>query len=210
MARALKPLGSEWPFREATAPFDYTLADDVVRALATWLDVLVTWNARMDLTAARSEDELVDLMIVDAVVMATRVPHEARVVDVGSGAGAPGLALALLRPDLAVTLVEPLTKRISFLRTALAATGRHDVELVRSKGEDCVGRCWDVAVARATLAPPAWLPLGAQLVASGGSVWVLLAKEPAPNAANAVVVENVTYAWPRGGAQRRAVRYVIG
>src|SRR5437870_4377425 len=89
---------------------------DAILALRRWLDLLVTWNARIDLTAARSEAELVDLMVADAVVLAARVPSQARVVDVGSGAGGPGLALAVLRSDLAVTLVEPLAKRVSFLR----------------------------------------------------------------------------------------------
>ncbi len=212
MARALKPLGSTWPLREATAHFDYTLTDQGVHALCTWLDLLVTWNARMDLTAARSHDELVDLMIADAAVMAARIPKGSRVVDVGSGAGAPGLPLALMRPDLAVTLIEPLTKRISFLRTALGSVARPDVLLVRGKGEESVGGAatWDVAMARATLPPPAWLALGRQLVVKGGSVWVLLAKEAAPASSDDRVADDVSYTWPRGGASRRAVRYTTG
>jgi 16S rRNA G527 N7-methylase RsmG len=88
-------------------------------ALLDWLDGIVEWNARIDLTAARSDDELVDLMVADALVLSRHVAEAARVVDVGSGAGAPGLALAILRPDLDVTLVEPLDKRVAFLRTSI-------------------------------------------------------------------------------------------
>ena len=62
-------------------------------------------------------------MLADALRPRAAHPRGARVVDVGTGAGAPGLALALLRPDLRVTLVEPLGKRAAFLRTVLGAVG---------------------------------------------------------------------------------------
>lgn len=162
----------------------------------------------MDLTAARSEAELVDLMVADALVLASRIPTGARVIDVGAGAGAPGLALALLRDDLEVTLVEPLAKRSSFLRTAIGAVRRSDVRLVRARGESLAGqRAWDVALSRATLAPQAWLELGAELAAPGGAVWVLLAKDAAPAHPRATVDLDLPYPWPLTGAQRRAVRY---
>jgi 16S rRNA (guanine527-N7)-methyltransferase len=160
-----------------------------------WLDTLVEWNARMDLTAARSSDELLDLMLADAAILAARTPQGASVVDVGTGAGAPGLAMALLRPDLKVTLVEPLVKRVSFLRSIGAR-----VKIERTRGEAVKGR-FDVAVSRATLAPAQWLELGSKLA---DRVWVLLAREEPPAGA---IEEDVSYTWPRTGAQRRAVRY---
>jgi 16S rRNA (guanine527-N7)-methyltransferase len=121
-------------------------------------------------------------------------------VDVGAGAGAPGLALALLRPDLKVTLAEPLAKRVAFLRTVIGTLGRTDITLVRERGEKLKGD-WDVAISRATLPPAEWLPLGLRLAPS---VWVLLAKEPPPPGD---IAEDHAYVWPRTGAARRAVRY---
>ncbi|MBN1605343.1 MAG: class I SAM-dependent methyltransferase [Polyangiaceae bacterium] len=83
-----------------------------VSALAELLDQVVTWNLRVNLTSARSPEELVDLYVADAAVMALHSPRSAATwVDVGSGAGAPGLSLALLSPGLSVTLVEPRAKR---------------------------------------------------------------------------------------------------
>jgi len=179
-------------------------------AVLTWLAKLEEWNARIDLTAARTPEELVDLMLADALVLAPRLPEGARVVDVGTGAGAPGLALALLRPDLAVTLVEPLGKRAAFLRTVLGQVGRADVAIERARGEAVKGRrAWDVAVSRATLAPQPWLELAVTLAAPGGAVWVLLAKEAAPEHARAVAEETVEYAWPLTRATRKAMRYVV-
>lgn len=163
----------------------------------------------MDLTAARSDDELVDLMLADAFVLASRIPEGASFVDVGSGAGAPGLPIALLRPDLRVTLVEPLAKRIAFLRTVLGTTGRTDIVLEKARGEAMVraGRRWDEAVARATLAPAEWLALGTSMVGPRGSVWVLLAKEEPPALAGVEVSADIAYEWPRTAAARRAVRF---
>lgn len=172
--------------------------------LEVWLDQLAAWNQKMDLTAARDAAELVDLMVADASVLAGRIPEGARVVDVGTGAGAPGLALAILRPDLPVTLAEPLTKRVSFMRTVIGGLGLTNVDLRAVKGEALrprEGAGWDVAVSRATLAPAEWLSLGLTLAPRA---WVLLAREPAPEG---LVVETVEYTWPLGGAARRAVLY---
>jgi 16S rRNA (guanine527-N7)-methyltransferase len=178
--------------------------------LTTWLERLEEWNDRIDLTAARSREELVDLMLADALVLAAELPRAASVVDVGTGAGAPGLALALLRPDLRVTLVEPLGKRASFLRTVVGALGRTDVTLERARGEAMVGRGpWAVAVSRATLPPGAWLALGTTLAGPGGVVWVLLAKDAAPVHPHATLERERTYAWPLTGAERRMAAYRV-
>ncbi len=176
-------------------------------AISAWLGLLREWNARIDLTAARTDDELYDLMLADALVLSdrTNIADGARVIDVGTGAGAPGLALALLRPDLKITLVEPLTKRIAFLRTVLGTVGRTDIVLVRDRGDAVAkkeGRAWDVALSRATLAPDEWLPLGLSLASS---TWVLLAKETPP--AGEVVVKEHTYEWPLTKVSRRVVLY---
>lgn len=194
--------------KSVAAGVNFAVEPASVNALRVWLDQLAAWNARLDLTAARSQVELLDLMLVDAVVMASRIPEGLTVVDVGTGAGAPGLALAILRPDLRVTLVEPLVKRVSFLRTALSAIKRDDVSLLRMKSDELKIR-WDVAMARATFPPPIWLGEGVALARAGGSVWVFLAKEPAPVHDNATLTEDVTYTWPGTQVARRAVRYVV-
>jgi 16S rRNA (guanine527-N7)-methyltransferase len=182
-----------------------------VATIRAWLDLVISWNRRIDLTAARSTAELVDLMLADALAVAPRIPHGARVIDVGTGAGAPGLAIAIARRDLRVTLTEPLAKRASFLRTVIGAIGRTDVELVRGRGESLIHRPskWDVAVSRATFAPSRWLALGERLVGEGGSVWVFLAREEPPESGRARVAEDFAYILPLTGAPRRAVRYVF-
>lgn len=198
VVRAVTELGAE-------------VAPEGIERLAAFVELVSAYNAKIDLTAARSDDELVDLMVADALVLALRLPNRARVVDVGSGAGAPGLPLALVRPDLDVTLVEPLHKRVAFLRTAtgaLLASSRARPRVERARGEDlhARGARFDAAVSRATLAPKAWLSLGAKLALA--EVWVLLARDEPPDLATWTQAADLRYRWPLTGAERRLIRFI--
>jgi len=190
--------------RQLDTPLDPSTRD----RLRTWLDLMEAWNQRTDLTAARSADELVDLGIADALVLGQHVPRDVSLVDVGTGAGAPGLPLAILRPDLAVTLVEPAVKRVAFLRTVIGTLGLR-VPVLRERGDRVAdgGSKWGVAVSRATLEPASWLALGLRLVNEGGSIAVLLAREEPPQVSGAILQQDETYAWPLTGASRRLCIY---
>jgi 16S rRNA (guanine527-N7)-methyltransferase len=185
------------------------LPEGAEEAITRWIDLVSAWNKRIDLTAAKTEDDLVDLMLADALMLATRIPEGARVVDVGTGAGAPGLPLAIARPDLSVTLVEPLQKRVALLRTAVGSLSGTRPTVVRARGEELAarGERFDVAVSRATLAPAVWLDLGARL-APEGAVWVLLAREAPSVKEGWNIAEDVSYRWPLTGKERRAVRFM--
>jgi 16S rRNA (guanine527-N7)-methyltransferase len=197
------------PLAPAVAAVLAAFGSDAASApLTAWVEEVRKWNRRVNLTAARSDDELVDLMLADAAWLAQHIPGgPRRVVDVGSGAGAPGLPLALLRHDLDVTLVEPRQKRAAFLRLAAATNARERaVRVAQLRGEELCEE-FDCALSRATLPPPEWLALGARL-APRGEVWVLLAREPAPEHGRFVLCEEQAYRWPLTGAERRAARYL--
>jgi 16S rRNA (guanine527-N7)-methyltransferase len=211
------------------------ISKPTIARIAGWFDLLVAWNAKIDLTAAKSADELVDLMLADALVLARHEAEGAAVVDVGSGAGGPGLALHLIRPDLHVTLVEPLQKRVAFLRTAgaqaggvslgnalsvgqaggassgKASSGGGSLTVIRARAEDIAPRApsFDCAVARATFAPDVWLERAAPLVKPGGAAWVLLAREEPPQSSRWEISADESYVWPLTRANRRAVRYKL-
>ena len=196
----------------AIASSGVEVTDAARAALVEWLEGIAHFNAKIDLTAARSDDELIDLMIADALVLAKRLPSGARFVDVGTGAGAPGLGLAIVRADLDATLVEPLDKRVAFLRRTIGAIASHlgaRVRVVRGRGEDLVAqaRTFDVALSRATLQPPEWLALGAKL-SPRGEVWCLLAQGDPPSVPGFRATDDVRYDWPLTSASRRAIRFV--
>jgi 16S rRNA (guanine527-N7)-methyltransferase len=180
--------------------------DSAVRSVSSWLDDVVRWNARIDLTAARNDEELVDLMVADAAFLSAHLGGARRLVDVGSGAGAPGLPLALLCPGLDVTLVEPMQKRTTLLRMCIGKLGLAErARVERLRGDEIRGR-FDVAISRATLSPPEWLALGTKLAEE---VWVLLARVEAPSIDGWAVADDLHYRWPLTGAERRAVRYTM-
>ena len=205
---SLSPLGSGWAPRIAKVAeaLGAKIRPKTAGALAAWLDLVATWNARMDLTAARGPDELVDLMLADAIVIAPRIDSGARIVDVGSGAGAPGLALGLLRGDVRMTLVEPLQKRVAFLRTAVGTVACKNVDIVKAKA-DGLSPGFDVAISRATFAPDRWLEMGTRIVPSGGSIWVLLAREFPPMLPAWRPAWGSVYRWPLTGADRSVFCY---
>jgi len=173
-------------------------------ALGRLLDLVLLWNQRVDLTAARSAEELVDLYLTDALVIAAcaRPAANASWIDVGSGAGAPGLVLQLLRPELQLTLVEPRSKRVAFLRTAIGQL-RLGSKVVGGRSDGIGGGACDLAVSRATFPPEEWLAEGARLARRG--VWVLLARGPAPSLAGWQPAIEVDYEWPLTQAPRRAL-----
>lgn len=197
-----------WPLPglDAADPRVPTERARVVDGLVRWLDLVRTWNKKIDLTAAKTDADLSELGVLDAVEIAGRVdPRARRIVDVGTGFGAPGLAVAVLRPDLEVTLVEPLGKRASFLRTTIGALGATDrVTVAETKGEALAetGAAFDVAMSRATLSPPAWAALGSRL-APDGEVVVLLAREDVPVPEGREIAWTTTYR-TRAGAPRVA------
>lgn len=174
---------------------------------ARYLDEVVEWNRRTDLTAARTAEELVDLTIGDAAVIAAASPDEGSWIDVGSGAGAPGLVLSMMLPGVRMTLVEPRDRRVAFLRSAIGKFGLSNTIVERGRSDRLPARTWDTAVSRATLPPPEWLREGARLAKC--AVWVLLAREDAPVVEGAEVDADLHYELGLTRVPRRAVRYAL-
>jgi 16S rRNA (guanine527-N7)-methyltransferase len=144
---------------------------------------LATDGVTRGLIGPREVARLWERHVLNSAAVAEAIPADARVVDVGSGAGLPGIPLGLARPDIALTLVEPMARRVEFLEEAvadLADDARPAWRVVRGRAEDravvaAVGRV-DVVTARAVAPLPrlvGWcrglLRPGAQLVALVGS-----------------------------------------
>jgi 16S rRNA (guanine527-N7)-methyltransferase len=208
MTRVIRPSKGWKPLLEVAVRELGPVADAMAWAerVGAWLDLALTWNARIDLTAARSPEELVDLAVADALLLSRDACPPAAWVDVGSGFGAPGLALALCQPSLSLTLVEPRDKRVAFLRAAVGVTGAEQTTVRRARVEDLEPKAWSHAVSRATFAPASWLEWGASLAPS---VWVLLADGTPPVVAGCELDKELDYYWPLTRVRRRAVRYRV-
>ncbi|MCW6008903.1 16S rRNA (guanine(527)-N(7))-methyltransferase RsmG [Micromonospora sp. CPCC 205371] len=118
---------------------------------AEYAGLLATDGVVRGLIGPREAPRLWDRHLLNCAAVVELIPHGAAVVDVGSGAGLPGIVLAIARPDLTVTLVEPLARRVSFLTEAVTALGLDgSVTVVRARAEECQERPpADVVTARA-------------------------------------------------------------
>jgi 16S rRNA (guanine527-N7)-methyltransferase len=125
---------------------------DQIDLARQYVDILASRGIEWGLVGPREGNRLWDRHVLNSVALAGLIPDGSSVADVGSGAGLPGIPLAIARPDLQVDLVEPLLRRATFLTQAvdeLGITGR--VQVVRARAEDHRAT-YDVVVARA-LAP---------------------------------------------------------
>lgn len=161
--------------------FDVPLDEAVRGRLEAFAALFIKWNQSINLASLKSEDELVTRHLADSFALAAMVGSDvSSAVDVGSGGGLPAIPLAVLLPSTSVVLFEPIRKKAAFLRTAvreLGLTGRVRVEAesVESPPAPALAARFDLALSRATLAPPDWLALGLGLVRSGGQVAVFAA-----------------------------------
>jgi len=146
--------------------FDPSLPDAVLARLATYLAELDSWRRKVNLTGRLSPRELA-LHALESVLGSRLIAHGERVVDIGSGAGFPGLPLAIARDDLDVSLVEPRSKRCAFLRHVARTLRLENVQVLEARIEDVGGQTFDVAMTRAVGHFAEWLAGTPFLVASG-------------------------------------------
>ncbi|MDX3096417.1 16S rRNA (guanine(527)-N(7))-methyltransferase RsmG [Streptomyces sp. ME01-24h] len=116
-----------------------------------YAELLADVGVRRGLIGPREVPRLWERHLLNCAVLAEVIPQGVSVCDVGSGAGLPGIPLALTRPDLSITLLEPLLRRTTFLEEAVRLLGLSNVVVVRGRAEEMVGKVppVDVVTARA-------------------------------------------------------------
>ncbi|MEM7436492.1 MAG: RsmG family class I SAM-dependent methyltransferase [Myxococcota bacterium] len=149
-----------------------------------YLDTVKAWGARTDLTAARNDRDLAEILFLDAahLLRAGWVGSDTRWLDVGAGVGAPTIPLVLGVEDARCVLVEPRRRRVAFLRSAVGVldlTERVDVRetKVDPNAPALDGSPFDIALSRATFDPATWLRVGLDLAQE---VWVFTAGAALP------------------------------
>jgi 16S rRNA (guanine527-N7)-methyltransferase len=137
--------------------------------LEAYADLLAGEGVTRGLIGPREVPRLWDRHLVNCGLLAPLIPAGAGVADIGSGAGLPGLVLAIARPDLRMTLVEPMARRVAFLEEVLTRLALDSVEVVRARAEQWPNApTFDVVTARAVAPLPKLLTWGMPLVAEGG------------------------------------------
>jgi len=147
----------------------FPLAAPALEKLQQFSDLFLQWNLRINLSAARSPEDLA-LHIRDSLHVVPHIPPSSRVLDVGSGGGLPVVVAAICLPSTSFTALEPVHKKHAFLRTAARELSLPNLSPLAARVEDHAPRDYDAATSRATFDLRDWLLLGLQLVRPGGLV----------------------------------------
>jgi 16S rRNA (guanine527-N7)-methyltransferase len=179
-------------FVRDTAVFGITLSPTQIDQFARYQSLLLGWNQRINLTAIREPDEIQRRHFLDALSCAkvTGDLNGRSLIDVGTGAGFPGLPLKILFPALRLTLVESVTKKARFLEAVVAALELSDVTIIAERvevlGQDTAHRGqYDWAAARAVAELRVLLEYLLPLCRLGGHVLAQKGESAAEEAANA-------------------------
>ncbi len=195
--------------------------DEEARArLERFADRLVAWNRRVNLTAVTEPVELAEKHFVDSLALLPLLGSARTLLDVGSGAGLPGMALACAAGELEVTCCDSVGKKVAFVKAVAAELGlKVRGVLARAQGRperEGLPRA-DAVVSRALAEPGRWVPLGVHYLAEGGRLFAMLGREADEAALRSVgegsqlVLETVSrFVLPISGAQRAIARWRRG
>lgn len=161
-------------------PFlDRTLPEVQFQIISIYIDLLLRWNTRINLTAIRDSEEIVSRHFGESLFLARHLFPEhgaggVRVLDIGSGAGFPGLPLKIWAPAISLTLVEANHKKAAFLREVIRALTLTDVNVLTARAETLPPALADVVTLRAVERFETILPTAASLLAPAGRLALLI------------------------------------
>ncbi|HEX8435111.1 16S rRNA (guanine(527)-N(7))-methyltransferase RsmG [Archangium sp.] len=197
-----------------------TVGEDVPPRLFRLMGELLKWNAKVNLTAITAPGEVVEKHFLDSLAVLPEVEGAGTVLDVGAGAGFPGLPLKMARPALAVTLVDAVGKKVGYLKAVVVAPGLGltGTKAVHSRAEgkpeaEGLPRA-DRVIARAFMDLPDWLDLAPTYLAPGGHVVAMLGKALGEDELRAQagkrglrLVSARAYRLPFSGAERQVAAF---
>lgn len=154
--------------------FGINLSDQQIKLLGIYLDELWEWNKKTNLTGLSSRQDIIAELMLDSLIPSAFLPTRGRLLDVGSGAGFPGIPLMICNPHLTAHFVEPNSKKTSFLKQVIRLTGLRQIRLFRARIENSKDllhpRGYHVVTARALSPLPQVLKWCAQYVLPGGLI----------------------------------------
>ncbi len=206
---------AEWAdFQAWCGALTIPLAPELRESLGRYRALLLAWNTRVNLTGVGDPRAVLIKHFLDSLAVLPHLDAEGPLLDVGSGAGLPGLVLKLARPDLPVTLVEARAKKVGFLEEARRQLGLSGLTIVHRHlelADPTLGGRFGTVVSRAFTAPASFLALAHGFLASRGRVIAMLGPlrpgEPDPTQAarkeGAARARVVSFSLPEGAGGRR-------
>ena len=143
-------------FRNSMNSIGIELTNSQLNAFETYYDMLIDRNKVMNLTAITEFDEVMDKHFLDSVYLFRSIELKAdyKLIDIGTGAGFPGIPLKIVFPELKITLLDSLNKRVGFLNDVIDELNLNDIEAIHGRAEDIARdktyrASYDIAVSRA-------------------------------------------------------------
>ena len=171
--------------------FAIELDEQAFDRLCRYNELLIEWNEKINLTALTAPEDVALKHFADSLMLLryVEVKQEACIIDVGTGAGFPGLVLKIVRPDLRLTLLDSLQKRLVFLQEVCRELGLDGVDFVHSRAEDgartALRDSYDIAVSRAVASMNTLCEYDLPYVRVGGSFVAMKGKDAAQEMQNA-------------------------
>jgi 16S rRNA (guanine(527)-N(7))-methyltransferase RsmG len=165
------------------ADFGISLGLRQLEQIASYMDLLTRWNRAINLTAILDPGEVITRHFAESIYVTRFVDLQGEILDVGSGAGFPGLAIKIARPELRVVLLEPVAKKRAFLKEVVRECKLDKVEVSGSRVEDYCTQAlggFESATVRAVGNLPMILPATARCLKRSGSIYLWLAGDEGP------------------------------
>lgn len=130
------------------------LDEEQISQFYQYMQILLEWNEKINLTAITKQEEIILKHFIDSITIANYIPANAKLVDVGTGAGFPGIPLKIIRRDMEITLLDSLNKRINFLKEVIEKLSLKKIQAIHARVEE-IGQnksyreSFDVATSRA-------------------------------------------------------------
>jgi 16S rRNA (guanine527-N7)-methyltransferase len=173
-------VAAERVLRAGLSELALSVSSDRIDALLALARLLERWAQRINLTGHRDLETIVARLVLDAAALTAALPETPALVDLGSGAGFPGLPLALLRPDCAVLLVESRERRHHFQRAAIRETGIANARALRGRAETLAPEPQPLVIAQAVAEPSKALRWMSSWANPGGWLALPLSESPPP------------------------------
>ena len=141
-------------FLELANKINIYLTENQIEKFHKYMKLLLNWNEKINLTAITDEDEIILKHFVDSLTVLKYINENDKIIDVGTGAGFPGIPIAIMMPNVIITLLDSLNKRINFLNEVIRELDLKNIETIHSRSEDCgkdilFREKYDIALARA-------------------------------------------------------------
>ncbi len=166
---------------EGAKAFGIHLDEKICRYFNIYLKELIKWNQKINLTAIRKEREIILKHFLDSLSVIPHLPKISSLLDIGSGAGFPGIPIKIVRPDLKITLIDSVRKKVDFQRQIIYSLKLKGIDAIHGRVQEqrilqCLGGRFDGVVARAFSDLPTLLTLSSPLLKEKGTIIAMKGK----------------------------------